>query len=679
MMGRRYLFWFLCLSMILLSSCARNPGYRAGLQAMELKRYEEAVRQLESADAADPGTLEIELALLQARRQLAAEYLDDARSYLETDDLDRAEEAFEAALTMDPSVPGVREGLSELQRRQQAETLYTEALACLDNGQVETALQYLNESLQIHPDPPAYMSGKRDEIIEYLRHREIVPPKKVSFDFQAMNTGDVFRALSSVAGINLLVDDTVDAGQPISADIRNTDVYDAMENLAVSRHLMLVRVDEDTCILSRDTPENRDRYRQEDVNVFPLRYADAEMLRKLLDPVAGTAVILADARTNSVVVRTQSRQMPLIRDLIHALDIRESEVLVQVEILEVTRSRMSDLGIDLGDSPAVRADLAGAVKASSGPGRLTVSQLGDITGDQVFLTIPSLMLNLLKRSGDTRILAQPKLRIVNRTPARLHIGEQVPIKITSSLFRDTSEELSSFEYRDIGIVMNLTPRILSESELAMDLKLEVSSILQASDDGHPTIGTREVETTLRLRDGDVEVIAGLLKNEERAGSTRIPILGDVPLLGRLFASRQDDVNQTDIIISLMPHIMDRRIMDSSEQAIWTGSTLTPSPARMSGKPPVTADSSGFGRIEVMDASGDTPETIDIGSAGESETGTADEQPERAVVVAIEPPDARIFTGASGGSVVTIRNAVNVGSVPFYIDYDPNIIEITDVA
>lgn len=668
-----------CGLVFLLTSCAISPGYRAGLQALEMQNYEEAIRRLEAAETADPGELEIQLALREARRMLAVNYLADAREYLADNDLDSGRNALETAINLDPSVPGVQESLDALDRQQRAEMFYDEALAYLETGRVDAALKYLNETLALHPDHPD-ARRKRKEILESAARDEYTPARNVSFEFQAMSTRDVFQALSSVAGMNLLLDDTVDPDAPITVSINDTNVLDAMDNLAASRNLMIVRVNDRTNILSRDTPENRDRYKQEEVTVFPLRYADAEMLRRLLEPVAGTAVILADARTNSVVVRTRTRQMPLIRDLIHALDIRESEVLVQVEILEVTRTRMQDLGIDLGDAPAIRADLAGAVKASTGPGKLTLAQMGDVTGDQVFLTIPSVYLNLLKRSGDTRILAQPKLRIVNRTPARLHIGEQVPIKITSSLFRDTSEELSSFEYRDIGIVMNLTPRILSESELAMDLKLEVSSILQASDAGQPVIGTREVETTLRLRDGDVEVIAGLLKNEERTGTARIPLLGDMPLLGRLFASNTDEVSQTDIIISLTPHIMDRRIMNVDEQAIWRGSPVSTPRGKTAVAEKIVTGSSGTGRIEIVDASGETPEAIDLEPSDASDTDTADAGNGEApmVEVSVAPVAADVMTGATGQSTIMIRNAVNVGSVPFYIDYDPTVIEITGV-
>ncbi|MCD4655171.1 hypothetical protein K8T06_14715, partial [bacterium] len=270
-------------------------------------------------------------------------------------------------------------------------------------------------------------------------------------------------------------------------------------------------------------------------------------------------------------------------------------------------------------------------------------------------------------------------RIVNRTSARLHIGEQVPIKMSSSLFRDSSEELSSYEYRDVGIVLNLTPKILSESELSLDLKLEVSTILHASEDGHPTIGTREVETTLRLQDGQVEVIAGLLKDEERKGTTRIPLLGDMPVLGRLFASETSEGIQTDIIVSLTPHIMDRRIMTAQDRSLWQGQgTGSRKSYKISSR---KSDKSQISSVKGLVLDSDENQT-DSGGYSETSDGdneTSDSEPKEGfVLVAVEPDKTSMAPGDASEIKVVIRNANNVGSVPFYIDYDPNVIEIISV-
>ncbi|MBN1297002.1 hypothetical protein JXA80_09490, partial [bacterium] len=672
-------FWMIIVIIGLVVGCAVNRRYEEGMAALNADRYLDAVRAFEDARRIDPDRLDIRLALQQARRAEAGRLIERAEAARRTGDVEQAKRWFEEALLMDVAVPGIREGLQRLERRQKAGVLFAEAISLADSGQMETARRYLTEVIHLDPDlQEAHTVLKRLETIAAASSPSTAPA--VSFEFQDTRLGDVFTALGSVASTNLLIDETVNPDQRITAMIQEADVWDAMQSLAAAHSLIVIDIAPGTVMLAKDTRENRERYRREDVGLFSLRYADAERMKKLLEPMAGSAVILADTRTNSIVIRSEAKQMSLIRDVISALDIRESEVLVDVEIIEVSRNRIEDLGMDLGDDPVVGVSIRGPIRASGTPGNLTINQLQSVNRGQVFMTLPSLYLNLLKRDGETRTLAQPRLRILNRTTARLHIGEQVPIKKTSSLFRDTSEEQSSYDYRNIGIVMNLTPRILSETELSLDLKLEVSSILQTSDDGHPTIGTREVETTLRLRDGEVEMIAGLLKDEERTGTTRIPLLGDIPVLGRLFASEQDDVNQTDIIISLIPHIMDPRLISPEQHLVWRG---IPGPSRDTREGAFRRSESvgdEADRIvidEGMDGNPDGARTA-MGESGVS--GTEDEDAlEQAARVWIRPPDATVAIGESTAAMVSIADAQDVGSIPFYIEYDPNILEIVQVS
>jgi len=604
-------------------------------------------------------------------KTLTAEtHVNVAMKLINNGDYLQAGKELEMALQQNPATPGIYEALQKLQSRKRAEDLYMEATDNIKTNQYESAKRYLNESLILYPEFSA-ASTLLANLENNLTSDEVYSDKLVSFDFQDMMLSDVFTALASVANINLLIDDTVDRSKLVTANLDNANVKDVMYSLAASHGLMLVNIQNNTTILSTDTPENKARYAREDVSIFVLRYADAEILRKILEPVSGNAVILADKRTNSLVVRTTSDKIPLIKELVNALDIRESEVLIEVEILEITHNKLNNLGLDLGDNPVVQADFSGNVKNTGQPGTFSMSQLRHIGTGQVFLTVPSIYLNLLKNDHQTRILANPRLRIVNRTPARLHIGEKVPIKMTSSLFRDSSEELSSYEYRNVGIVMNLTPRILSETELSVDLKLEVSSILQASTEGHPTIGTREVETTLRLQDGQVEVIAGLLKDEERKGKSRIPLLGDVPVLGSLFASRNDDAIQTDIVISLTPHIMDKRVMTAHDRSLWQGYTEN-SNSKSDNKARIRYTN----QLSTINLNSEIAENTE----NTKKTETADSLPGNSnlVIVAVEPPENSVLKGSESEAEITISDGVNIGSVPFYLDYDPNIIDIVSV-
>lgn len=664
---------------LLLFGCATPSGYKLGLEALDEKNYDVALEELQRADRERPDDIRIQVALTQTRRLKAQQHMDAAWHYLTLEKFSHAESELEQAILLDSTTPTASQLVEDIQRYRQAAQYYQEAENCLAASHQEQARTFLVEALKLNPGMERSADLLQKIQSGTVSNSDSTQTSRVSFEFQEMSLGDAFRALAAVAESNLLIDESVNQDRLITVNIKDANPVEIMRTLATANGLMMVAIDPSTTVLCTDSEECRQRYARDDVKLFVLRYADADRLRQILEPVTGDAVVLADKRTNSVVVRARPDRMPLVAELINAMDIRESEVLVEVEILEVTRTRMEDLGLDLGDNPVIKTDIAGPLQTAGTSGRLSLSHLNSLNSGSLFLTMPSIYMNLLKKDSHTRILAEPRLRIVNRTAARLHIGEQVPIKTTSSLFRDTSEELSSFNYRDVGIVMNLTPRILSETELALDLKLEVSSIIEANTDGHPTIGTREVETTLRLQDGQVEVIAGLLKDEERQGRTKIPLLGEVPVLGHLFSSKNDESVQTDIIISLTPHIVDRRIMGVHDQALWSGKSMGGQKA---------GTTSGFGKSTTGSSDGVLATSLD---EMETDTITTNDSNENSldsefdsnfdsttVTVWIEPETTLAVPGDVCHCAVRIKDAVDVGSVPFYIDFNPNLIEILSV-
>ncbi|MBN1879225.1 hypothetical protein JW823_03865 [bacterium] len=661
-------FWFW--------GCATNPAYRTGLTALEQGHFEVAVAALEQASLDNPDSIEVAIALDRARHSAAESMITEAQRNLDDENFDEAFINLEKAIGYSPKQPGIEDAFELLDRKKQSAAAYEEGRQLEEYGHPDDAMRCFRNALRLNPDHRPAASA-----LEALESKASVSDNKqenmqISFEIRDMSLGDVFDALATVAKRNILIDETVDRSRSLTLALEDIDVNQAMEDIAASCGLILIRLNHSTYILSTDSPESRDRYIREDVRVFPLKYADADRVKELLEPIVDEAVILADRRTNSVVVRTRSERMDLVSDLVDTLDIRESEVVVEVEILEVSKGKMADIGMDLGDDPMITATLGGGIKSAGSGGRITVSELDDLSGGQIFLTVPSLYVKLLKNDSQTRVLAQPRLRILNRTPARLHIGEQVPIKVTSSMFRNTSEEMASYSYRDVGILINMTPRILSDSELALDLKLVVSSIIKASEEGHPTIGTREVETTLRLRHGEVEIIAGLIREDERSGKVSIPLLGDIPVLGRLFTSQSQNSSQTDIVISLTPHILDRRI--SAPEQHWTG-LLKRSGKAMSAGSETKRDGQDYKDRIVLEPH----KSLDGGSIVDSTASVTpartDENPgEGLATVSIDPQYSALITGDSGDVQIVIADAENVGSVPFYIDYDPTVLEIVEV-
>ncbi len=668
------------LLLMLIISCAAGNHYSQALIAIEAGNWDAALADLALADAANPDSVEIEIAMNQARSGLCAQHSQQGTKAMQAGEYALAETHYKTALESDLSNALARDGLRLLSEMKNSERLFQEGLLSEESEQTADAIRLYQAA--IHEYPGHGSARKHLIALEKQPPEDTAFPgdalsERVTFSFNDIALQDVFRSLAAVSGINILLDDGPVFQKRVSLELEDVAIGEALTDLGRTYGLLVVDLNPGTFLIALDTPENRTRNTREEVRLFRLKYADASAIKKMIAPVLKSSVILADERINAVVVRTDSRHMSLVRELISSLDIRESEVLIEMEVLEISRDKVAKLGTSFGPDPHAGLSIGGKLKSAEGSGRLSLSDLNSLSSGQIFITLPSLYLDLLKQDSQTRILAQPRLQILNRTPAKLHIGEKVPVKVTTSLFRDTAEETSVYEYRDVGILMNLTPRILNPNELALDLHLEISSIVSENASGHPTIGTRDVMTTLRLRNGETEIIAGLIKDYERTGTTRIPILGDIPIMGKLFSSNSEGRVQTDIVISLTPHILDRRIYPRSDTALWSG--LTEPEGRSGAVRPTSVElvPHTTGRQGIIP--GDSGDDL----AAEPAAGTRDPAAETSedpdtlpdTRVFIDPNPLTVKTGNTGIVNIRIADARNVGSVPFYIEFNPEIIQI----
>ncbi len=661
-----------------LYGCASVRLYRQGLQKMESRDWESAVMVLEQAALKRPGNMQIEIALDRAKSGAAQFQAEIGNKAILDHRFEDARLAFEKALAFDIFNSIARDGLRTLISIDVSERLYQDALADEQLGNTPSAKQGYREALQEFPEHQAAR-----ERLTALEDRENRSPRldlnkndqqMISFSFEDTQIIDIFRALAAVSGINILADDSEGPRRRVTVDLNNTILSEAMSNLARTYRLLLIDLNPNTYLLTTDTPENKIRYSEDSVKLFALKYADATQVKSMLEPLLKASTVLADERINAVVVRTDEARMQMVADLVASLDIRESEVLIEMEVLEISRDNVKQFGMHLGDQPSASMNIGGGIKANPDGGTLSISEMSQVSSGQLFLTLPSVYLNLLKKDAETHILAQPRLRILNRMPAKLHIGEKVPIRVTTSRYRDTTEETAVYEYRDVGILMNITPKILSSNELSLELKLEISSILNSGESENPTIGTRDIQTTLRLRDGEAEIIAGLIKDEDRSGTAKLPLLGDIPVMGRLFSSSSQNKQQTDIIISLTPHILDRRSSGGWTDTLWTGNS-----EHRSGRSEPEHDSIVDRSNQVFIASDTrTPAPSKTPSALADDQSDDGQNMEYPVRVFINPAELALPKAKTASFTVNLENGVNVGSVPFYLEYDPSVFQINEI-
>jgi general secretion pathway protein D len=304
------------------------------------------------------------------------------------------------------------------------------------------------------------------------------------------------------------------------------------------------------------------------VKSFYLGNADAKSTMAMLRTLVKTKDIYVDDRLNLLVMRDTPEAIRLAEKLVAVQDLAEPEVMLDVEVLEIKRGRLLDLGMqypsqfsllntittDTATSSTVGAPVV-TTNTTLSPLPLTVDKLRNLTGAEITMNNPQL--NLQKVDSDVNILANPRIRVKNHEKAKIHIGDKVPV-ITSNT-TSTGVVSESVSYLDVGLKLDVEPSVLMRDDVQIKVGLEVSNIVREirSNNGTLTyqIGTRNAGTTLRLKDGETQVLAGLISDEDRKSAAKIPGLGDLPLLGRLFSDHHDERNKTEIVLLITPRIL----------------------------------------------------------------------------------------------------------------------------
>jgi general secretion pathway protein D len=329
-------------------------------------------------------------------------------------------------------------------------------------------------------------------------------------------------------------------------------------------------LDEDTVIIYPNVPAKQREYQELTIKSFYLANADVKQVLNAIRSVVKTRDIIFDERLNALVMRDTPEAVRAAEKIVAMHDQAEPEVVLQLEVMEVSTSRLQELGVRLPEH--LSAGVVGAV----GPGTLTLAEWRNRNASMVRLTVsdPALIVNLRKLDGDTTLLANPHVRVRNREKARVHIGERVPVITTIATANVGVSE--SVSYLDVGLKLELEPNIYLEDEVAMKVGLEVSNILDTINRPSGTqvyrLGTRNASTTLRLKDGETQILAGLIQNEDRRATNKFPGLSDLPVVGRLFSNRLDNKTKTEIVLLITPRIVRNVVRPSVDIAEFASGT-----------------------------------------------------------------------------------------------------------
>ncbi|MHB8844291.1 MAG: secretin N-terminal domain-containing protein [Nitrospirota bacterium] len=574
-------FGMLMLAMILtagLAGCAGSRAFQRGEGYAKGGDWDMAVKEYREALTSNPKDIEYRSALLRAEETAANQHYKRARNFLKERKLDQAIVELQQAIYLNPTNVAIQGALKSVLNMKQAEEHYRAALTFMELNRMNEAINELGRSVELDPENAKYQDTldklqKTKSEAEPDEALTLASDKPITLNFKNTNIKEVFELLAKLSGINIMFDEEVKA-QPVTVFVKDVSFQYALNLLLSTNKLFMKKMSADTIIIIPKTKAKMDQYQDLVMKTFYLNSAKAKDVVNLLRSMLDTRKVYVNEVLNAVTIRDTPEKIKLVDKIIAANDLKEAEIILDVEILEIARSKTLKYGWNF--SPSLSASAAIQGTGSTSPGSISLSDLRNITGDNVMLSIPGIVVNLMKQDADAQTLANPRVRVLNNKQAKFHIGDRIPIQTsTSQGVAVGGIQTSTFEYKDVGIKLNIEPNVHLNNTVTLKMGLEISSLGDAIDFGNGQkqykFGTRNTDTTINLRDGETVIIGGLIKDEERKTSNKVPLLGDIPILGKLFASSGDDMIKTDILMSITPNIVrSLELPDKDNQSFWSG-------------------------------------------------------------------------------------------------------------
>jgi general secretion pathway protein D len=578
--------------LIFAAGCAAHTALVEGRKLLEQGRTEEAIRRLERGVKANPGDTELRNYYVRTRDLYINQLLYDGDKARMLGRTEEARAAFQRVLGLSDGNVRAQAGLEAARAEQSQRTAVAQAQAMFDGGKPEEALAILKKVLEENRSQKDAQALQRR--IEESRARSVVAAprlkpefrKPVTLEFRDAPLKSIFEVLSRTSDINFVFDRDVRPDLRATIFVRDTSMEDAVNFLLVTNQLDKKVLNENTILIYPNLPNKARDYQELVVKSFYLGNADVKQTLNLIKTVVKTRDVFVDERLNLLVMRDTPEAIRLAEKLIAAQDLAEPEVILELEVLEVTRSKLQNLGLQYPTQVS-----AGVVGAANIPGQISLSEWLDRNSGLVNLRItdPAFVLNLQRQDGDTNLLANPRIRVKNREKAKVHIGDRLPVITTTSTANVGVSE--SVQYLDVGLKLDVEPNVYLDDQVAMKVGLEVSNIVQqiTSKLGTLTyrIGTRNTATALRVANGETQVLAGLIQDEDRRTADKVPGLGDLPILGRLFTNNNDTRSKTEIVLLITPYVvrnLDRPAPSALEVASGTEGSLGAAPLRLLSSP-----------------------------------------------------------------------------------------------
>ena len=665
------------LTALMLSGCAGEMAFREGKRLISDGKMEEGVASLQQAVQAAPENLEFRTTYLNSREKAAERFQSLAQREAAAGHLDAAGDLFNRALKVDPSNRRSNEGLAALQRSRRHLGIVAEADALIQKRDYEGAEGKL--ALVLLEDPRQSEARALKKKIEDLAGRnQVIPPalrktfqKPISLEFRDATLKQLVEALSRYSGLNFILDKDLPANLTATLFLREVSVEDALDVLMTTLNLDKRILNDNTLLIYPSTAAKQAEHQDLVVKSFYLSNANAKLVMEMLKTVIKAKNLYVVEKLNLVIMRDNPAAIRLAERLVAIADVAEPEVMLEVEVMEVQRSRLQDLGIQFPDQLTLSPLASGTT--------LTLDDLKHLNASRVGATISNAIINLHKDIGEANILANPRIRAQNGEKAEIKIGDRVPVITTTSTATGFVSE--NVQYVDVGLKLNVEPRVYPDDEVALKIGLEVSSVVKEVVSKAGTlsyqIGSRNASTVLRLKDGETQILGGLINDQDQTSANRIPGLGDFPVLGRLFSSQKDGSQKTELVLSITPHIIRGLVPPSHVPTeFWSG---TENNLRL--RPLAMAESLSIRKpLEAPPLASSGAATIPTPQKGEKERsfGASDAPLMNAPILSWEGK-SQVNLGGNLRLALKVSSAHGIRGFPIQIKYDPAILEMTDAA
>lgn len=548
--------WLLCT--LLLAGCASNRAFRAGNSLFAEGKTQEGLAKLEEAVKLDPRNVEYRIALMSRRASVINVLMAAADAHLQAGRVGDAESGYRRVLELEPQHAMAQQGMRGVQAQVRHSKQLGEVRALLkegSDGNLADAQERLRSVLLENADhaEARELQQRIDQLRAKTSKEEVrlaaTYRKPITLEFRDAPVRAVFDVIAQVSGLRFFFDQDVRQDLRTTILAKDTSIEDAIRLILVTSQLEQKVLSDNTVLIYPNIAQKLRDYQTLVVRSFYISNADVKSVASSLKTITKVRDMAVDERLGLIIVRDTPEAIRVAERIVAMQDLGDPEVMLDVEVMEIKRSRLLELGIQWPSQVTLSPIPAGSA--------LTLRELRHLNAGVIQASVGNVAINARKEDQDANTLANPRIRVRNKEKAKILIGDRVPvISNTSTATGFVSESIS---YLDVGLKLEVEPVVHQDDEVGIRVNLEVSTlikeILSKSGALSYQIGTRGASTVLRLKNGETQILAGLINDEDRSSANKVPVVGELPVLGRLFGSQKDDGQRSEILLSITPRIL----------------------------------------------------------------------------------------------------------------------------